>query len=309
VTTTATFLGWLLCLAAGFALQRRVRDPERLSQLFFLATFWVTEPLVVFFAYTTIRFAPQLVAALALAVLASWTIVGLAVLSTRSLGGTPGTRASLILASALGNTGVVGYPLAVLVFGPQGLALAVLYSEFAFLIPALAVSTGIARHFAGPESRMPASPGPGALVRSWVLNPPVAAAVLALALRLAGVDARPLADPIGPVTGVAIGLFGFLQIGLATPLHRVAHTAADLLRGGVALVFRFGMAPLVLFVLGRLTGVPIPGVFLLLAACPVAFHTMVLARVYHLDAPLQRLLIAVSTPALVGAVLVWHALA
>ncbi len=306
---TVALVGWLLCLAGGFALQGRVHDPRRLSHILFLVTFWVTEPLVVFFAYTTIHFDASLIAATAVAVVSSWIVLGLAVLWTRRLADARGTRATLILAASLGNTAVVGYPLAVLVFGPQGLALAVLYSEFAFLIPALAVSTGIARHFAGPTSRVPASPGLRSLLRSWVLNPPVAAAGVAVILRLAGIDASAVAEPIGPVVGVLIGLFGFVQIGLATPLQRVAHGLTDLARAAAALAFRFGAAPLTLLVLGRLAGVEIPGVFLLLAACPVAFHTMVLARVYNLDAPLQRLLIAVSTPALVGAVLLWHALA
>lgn len=304
---TITLLGWLLCLAAGFALQARSHDPGRLSRVFFLITYWGTEPLVVFFAYTTIRFDADLFAAMALVVASSWAVLGLAMLWTRALADAPRTRANLILAAALGNTAIVGYPLAVLLFGPRGLALAVLYSQFAFLIPALPVSTGIARHFAGPESKVPTSPGLRKLVRSWVLNPPVAAAVVAVGLRLAGVDANTVAAPIGPVVGVFIGLFGFLQIGLATPMHRVAHGLVVLARAGTALLFRFAVAPLTLFAAGRLTGVPIPGVFLLLAACPVAFHTMVLARVYHLDAPLQRLLIAVSTPAMVGAVLLWHA--
>ena len=306
---TLTLVGWLLCLAAGFGLQRRAADPRRLSHALFLVTFWVTEPLVVFFAYTTIHVDTRFIAAMAMVIVASWLVLGLAVLWTRTAADERGTRASLILAASLGNTGIVGYPLAVLVFGSEGLALAVFYSEFQFLIPVLAVSTGIARHFAGPSSRVPPRPGVPALLRSWVLNPPVAAAVLAVALRLGGVEADAVAEPIGPVVGVLIGLFGFVQIGLATPLHRVAHTSVDLLRAGAALVFRFAVGPAALYAVGRLAGIEIPGVFLLLAACPVAFHTMVLARVYHLDAPLQRLLIAVSTPALVGAVLLWQALA
>jgi predicted permease len=87
----------------------------------------------------------------------------------------------------------------------------------------------------------------------------------------------------------------------------VAHTLADLGRAGLTLALRCGAAPLALLGLGWVTGVEIPGPFLLLAATPVAFHTIVLARVYDLDGALLRLLVAVSTPAVIATVLVWQA--
>ena len=71
-------------------------------------------------------------------------------------------------------------------------------------------------------------------------------------------------------------------------------------------MLRCGLAPLILFAMGWLAGVHIPGVFLLLAAMPVAFNTMVVAAVFDLDAELARLLIAVSTPLVIAGVLVWR---
>ncbi len=183
-----------------------------------------------------------------------------------------------------------------------------MYSEFQFLIPVLAVSTGVARRFAGPGACAPGAPHLRTLLRSWLLNPPVAAGVLAVTLRVAGADLRDAVEPLGPAAALAIGLFGFVQVGLAAPLERVAHSLADLGRAALTLALRCGVAPLVLYALGRLTGVDIPGAFLLLAATPVAFHTIILARVYALDGALLRLVVAVSTPAVIAAVLLWQAL-
>jgi predicted permease len=302
-----TALGWLLCLLAGFALQRHVAQPTRLTRLLFLVTYWGTTPLVVFFAYTTVEVGRALFAAMTVVVVSSWLVLGLGFLWARIGGRSLPDRGTMIIATAFGNTSIVGYPLAVLVFGPGGLALAVVYSEFQFLIPALAVSVGVARRFAGEGSHGPAAPGRRALLRTWLVNPPVAAGLLAIALRAAGVDLRDVVAPLGPAVGLAIGLFGFVQIGLATPLTRLRHGLDDLGRTGATLLMRCGVAPLALYLTGRLAGVPVPPVFLLLAATPVAFHTMVLARVYALNLDLQRLLILVSTPAVIVAVVVWHA--
>ncbi len=62
---------WSIGLAAGISLQRRASNPQRLSYVLFLATFWVTSPLVVFFAYTTLTLDARLLAAMALVVASS----------------------------------------------------------------------------------------------------------------------------------------------------------------------------------------------------------------------------------------------
>ena len=75
------------------------------------------------------------------------------------------------------------------------------------------------------------------------------------------------------------------------------------------MVLRFGLMPLVLLVLAWLAGVSVPGVFLLLAAMPVAFYAMIVSAVFDLDKELARLLVAVSTPLAIAGVLLWQLLA
>ena len=301
-----TIIAWALCLAGGIALQRRLRDPRRASHILFLIVIWIAAPLVVIYAYTTVVIQVQLLAAFAAAIAASWLTLLIGMVWGRLAGRQRRECAIMAFATGMGNTGSVGFPLATVVFGGPGLALAVIYAEFQFLIPVDAVVLGLGRHYAGPRSRGAAAPGLRRLIRSWLLNPPVVAGVVAVALRLLGVDISDLVAPFGPAMGVAIGLLGFVQLGLATPLTPLAHDRAELWRALVTLVLRCGLAPLILFAMGWLAGVHIPGVFLLLAAMPVAFNTMVVAAVFDLDAELARLLIAVSTPLVIAGVLVWQ---
>jgi len=301
-----TIVGWALCLVGGIALQRRLRDPQRASHILFMIILWIAAPLLVIYAYTTVVVQVELLTALAAAIAASWLTLLIGMAWGRLSGRERREGAVLAFATGMGNTGSVGFPLATIVFGGPGLALAVIYAEFQFLIPVEAVVLGLGRHYAGPRSHGAAAPGLRRLIRSWLLNPPVVAGVVAVALRLLGVDISDLVAPFGPAMGVAIGLVGFVQLGLATPLTPLAHDRAELWRALVTLVLRCGLAPLILFAMGWLAGVHIPGVFLLLAAMPVAFNTMVVAAVFDLDAELARLLIAVSTPLVLAGVLVWR---
>ncbi len=102
----------------------------------------------------------------------------------------------LAYATAMGNTAILGYPLATLVFGGPGLALAVVFTEFQFLIPTQGVILGLGRHYAGPDSLGRQATGLRDLLRSWFLNPPVVAGAAAVALRLAGVDLTPVVKPL-----------------------------------------------------------------------------------------------------------------
>ena len=301
-----TIVGWVLCFAGGIALQRRLRDPQRASHILFVIVIWIAAPLIVVYAYTTVAIQVELLAAFVAAIAASWITLLIGMAWGRLGGRARRESAVLAFATGMGNTGSVGFPLTTIAFGGPGLALAVIYAEFQFLIPVDAVVLGLGRHYAGPGSRATPAPGLRRLIRSWLLNPPVVAGAAAVALRLLGVDISGVVAPMGPALGVAIGLIGFVQLGMATPLNPLVHDRAELWRGMLTIVLRCGMAPLILLAIGWLIGVHIPEVFLLLAAMPVAFNTMVVAAVFDLDTELARLLIAVSTPLVIAGVVAWQ---
>jgi predicted permease len=141
-------------------------------------------------------------------------------------------------------------------------------------------------------------------VRALVLNPPLVAALVAIALRLDGV-AVPGSAPAGAVAAALVGPAGFLLLGLSLPLERFEHGPDELGRAAGALAVRFAGGPLCLLATATLLGARVPAAFYLLSGMPSAFHLLVLARVYDVRPRLMRLLVIGSTvPAVAGVALV-----
>jgi predicted permease len=298
--------GWLACFAIGVVLQRRLHDPHRLSHMIFMIVLWVLSPLVAIYAYTTVVVRAELLAAFACVIVATWTVLLAGMLWGRFGGREQRESGVMAFATGMGNTSTLGFPLTTLAFGGPGLALAVIYAEFQYLLPTYGVVLGLGRHYAGPDSRGLRAPGLRKLARSWLVNPPMIAGVAAVALRLLGVDISAVVAPVGPAIGLMFGLVGFLQIGLAISLEPLAHDRGDVWRTAVTIALRCGLMALTLLALGWLFNVKIPGVFLLLAAMPVAFNTLVVSAVFDLDRELARLLVAVSTPLVIAGALIWQ---
>jgi malate permease and related proteins len=286
--------------ACGLLVQRRPNS-ERLRRRIWTVYFWTVAPTLVFFAFSTVTFDRGLALALVAVVLSSWLVLGLGFGYASLVSADREERGALVLGAGFPNTGFVGYPLAQIAFGPAGLALMAVYDRLAMLVPTLAVSTTIARlHGRSPSRRGHVAP--------LLLNPPLLAAALAVGLRLAGLDAGPVAAPLGHAAAAIIGPAGFFLLGLALPLERPEHGVPELRRAAGALAIRFAAAPLVLAALGQLLGATIPPVFYLAAALPCAFHLLVLARVFELRPQLMRLLVIGSTVPAVVVVAVGSAL-
>jgi predicted permease len=301
--------GWAVCFGLGVALQRRLRDPQRASYVLFLLVIWILSPLTVVYGYSTVQVRLGLVAAFACVCVTAWLTLFAGMTWGRFGGRSRAETGTLAYATAMGNTAILGYPLATLVFGGPGLALAVVFSEFQFLIPTQGVILGLGRHYAGPDSLGRQATGTRDLLRSWFLNPPVVAGVAAVVLRLAGVDLTPVVEHYGTTVGLATGFVGFLQLGLAISLVPLRHDRGDVLRAAVTVVLRSAVGPVLLLLAGWATGIHIPGVFLLLAAMPVAFYTMVVSAVFDMERELARLLVVVSTVLVIAGVVAWQLVA
>lgn len=301
--------GWAACFVLGVALQRRLRDPQRASYVLFLCVLWVLSPLTVVYGYTVVEVRLGLVGAFACVVAAAWTTLLTGMVWGRFGGRTRAETGVLAYGTAMGNTAILGYPLATLVFGGPGLALAVVFTEFQFLIPTQGVILGLGRHYAGPDSLGRQATGLPELLRSWFLNPPVVAGAAAVALRLAGVDLTQVVDHYGTAAGLLTGFVGFTQLGLAISLQPLRHDRGEVWRSAVTVILRSALGPALLLLAGWLTGVQIPGVFLLLAAMPVAFYTMVVSAVFDMERELARLLVVVSTVLVIAGVVIWQVVA
>ena len=276
---------------AGLVLQRHRRH-EQMQRWLWDAFFWTIAPAAAIYAYTTVEVDRTLVSSLVVIAVSSWLVLGIAIGASRLVSHDDAERGALVLASGWGNTVALGYPIANYAYGPEGLALQVLYAQFYYGVPGIAISMSVARlHSPEKPDRMS---GLRAALRTG-LNPPLVAAVSSIALRTAGVDLEDIARSLGHAAGSASGPVGLLQLGLALPLQRVSHGVRDLRLATVALAFRHGVAPLTVFAVARGAGVDVPAVFIIASAAPVAFHIVTLSRVFGLRSDLVRLLVVVST--------------
>ena len=292
-----------LFFTLGLAVQRR-RAADTVRTRAWTGYFWTLAPLLVFFAFSTIPVDRYLGLALAASILASWIVMGIGYAYALLVSAERDERGAIALGAGFPNTGFVGYPLAQIAFGNPGLALAVVYDRLAWLVPATAVSTTIARLHA----RRSAPSGARRRLRTILVNPPLIAASIAVPLRLAGVDVSGAVEPVGRVAGELVGPAGFFLLGLALPLERPSHDAVELRRAVGVLLVRFAVAPLVLLACGTALGTDIPAAFLLASAMPCAFHLLVLARVFDVRPHLVRLLVVASTVPAVAAVVVGAAI-
>jgi predicted permease len=289
----------LLVGFAGLGAVAQAHASTSLRTLVWDAFFWVVSPALVLHTFLTVHVDRALVLALAAAVIGAWATAGIAYLYARLVADGRDERGALALGAGFGNTGFVGIPLAQLAFGHPGVALAVLYDRLAYLIPASSVTVAMARVHG---LRSP-SLSRRRRLRALFVNPPLVAAVAAIALRLGGVGV-PGSATAGAVAAALVGPAGFLLLGLSLPLERFEHGTRELGRAAGALAVRFAGGPLCLLAAATAFGAHVPAVFYLLSGMPSAFHLLVLARVYDVRPRLMRLLVVGSTlPAIAGVAL------
>ena len=290
--TTAALL--IACFAAGL-LAQRAQASGLLRGWAWNVSFFVVSPIVAFYAFSEVTLGRDLALAVAAAIAASWFVLGISYLYARRVAPERDELGALALGGAFGNTGSLGYPLALVLFGTAGLADMVVYSQLAWLVPSIAVSTTVARlHGSGLHER-------ASLWRAILRNPPLLAAVTALALRRGEVELSASVDVLRQIAEHVVGPLGLFQVGLALPLERLVYRSDEILRAAGVFVIRFGCSPLVLLGCAAVVGADIPPAFYLGAAMPCAFHLLILARVFGLRPQLMRLLVVGSSvPVVVG---------
>lgn len=297
--------GALLLLAfalAGLLLQRTRHGSAARAGLWTFS-FWGLAPALVLAVFLTIELDERLVRAVGAAALANWLVFGTAYLYAATVTRTRDERGCLALVGAFGNTGYLGIPLALLAFGPDGVAEAVAYDRLGWIVPVTAVTTALARTHGLRGDAVE----PGRRVRALLLNPPLYALAAALALRAADAPA-PWADELQDVCAVVVGPVGFLLLGLSLPLGRAALERREVRAGVGAVAIRMAGGPLALLLTAGVLGADVPAPFFLLAGVPGAFHLLVLARAYDVRPELMRALVVGSSGLCVAGVAVGVAL-
>lgn len=181
------------------------------------------------------------------------------------------TKGSFLLASMVGNTGYIGYPITLALFGREYFAWAIFF-DLGSTLGAYGLGVALAATFGGKQSR--------SLLTELVKNPALWGMIIGLSLRNWS-----CLDPIAP----SLWVFGWLTISLALVLVGMRLSQISSLRSLqlaiVTLSIKMLLVPLFMGVL--LLAVGITGlthhVLLLQIAMPPAFATLVIAEAYGLD--------------------------
>lgn len=296
----------LLAVAAlvGIRLQRRdaVRA-RRLRERLWTINYALLIPIAAVYALLSIRIDQALVALVACWIAAWWLTVGAAGAWARFACRSPQARGATWMAGAFPNTGFLGFPLAYLAYGTDGLRLAILYDQLSLVAPAVVVSTMIARRHAPREAAADAEP-PESLMRIALLSPPLWTVAILLVLRATLVTEPVDLELLGSMIGTIVGPYGFLLLGLSLPLGGYTHQRRRLVATAGAVIVRVALAPLLLLAVAWVFGVQVPAALLLIAAMPTAFHALIIGRLNALDAELLRLAVVVSSVLVIAATLV-----
>jgi predicted permease len=294
----------VIAAVVGLRLQRLAAG-ERIRLALWQGNYVVVLPVAASYAFLSIDLDRHLLTAVACSLAAWWLTVLASYVWARSVARTRSMRGALTLVGAFPNTTFLGYPLAHLAFGTEGLRLAVVYDQVSLVIPAIVVATIIARtHMRASASTdtetgaAPAEPSAAAVAgRLLATSPPFWAVVVLIVLRATVVRDPVDLDWLGTIVGHVVGPVGFLLLGLSLPLHGFEHDRRDVLEVAGASAVRLAVAPLLVWAVASITGTHVPHALYLASAMPTAFLALVAARNHDLEVATVRLGIVISTVA------------
>jgi predicted permease len=265
----------LALLVTGYVLRKFERLPDNAADVLNRIVIDVCVPA------TILRLVPKLhlQAELVVLVIVPWAMAGLAYVMVlalaRPLGLNETNRAALFVATALGNTSFLGFPLCDALLGERAIPLAAVYDQLgSFLLLSTLAPVVLGSASNGPR------PKPRELVRRVLLFPPLIALVVALLPLPHPAFLEPLfaaaASPLVPLAMLAVGLK--LRLTPPRPL-RVLVTG---------LVAKLALFPAVAWALVRALGAPplVTKVAVLETAMPTMITAGALMMTYDVAAEL-----------------------
>ncbi|HWD66125.1 MAG TPA: AEC family transporter [Solirubrobacteraceae bacterium] len=209
----------------------------------------------------------------------------------------------LICTVILVNTGYLGVPMAVVVFGSHALSKAVAYDQVVSGPMVYTVGFGIGAAFGTRGSG-----GRGERLRAFLTrNPPLLAVVAGLLAPAAA--APPVLVHAAHVVVDVMLVIGFFAVGVYLSSERRDDAAPLLERPDrpvtVALGLRFLINP-VLLALVSAVGVAIPSVYLLQAAMPTGINSLIVGHAFGLDQRLIATIIVWSTIVVLAGGLIFY---
>jgi predicted permease len=287
----------------GVAAEHRARSAQTAARWILTVMLYVLVPFVAFVSFVHLHLSLGGGIGLGLAYVGLAVAGVLAWWAGRRLGLQGPVLGGLICTVILVNTGYLGVPMAVVVFGSHALSKAVAYDQVISGPMVYTVGFGIGAAFGTRGSG-----GRGERVRAFLTrNPPLLAVAAGL---LAPTAAAPevLVHAAHVVVDVML-VIGFFAVGVYLSSER-RDDAAPLLerpdrRVGVALGLRFLVNP-VLLALVSAVGVAIPSVYLLQAAMPTGINSLIVGHAFGLDQRLIATVIVWSTLVVLAGGLIFY---
>ncbi len=270
-----TILGFVAIVCAGAALRalRLVRRED--ARALNAAIVYVGLPAFVFGAVHGASLTASALSVIALAWTVFAVLFGLALIAARLMR-LPGPRAGgFVLASSLGNTGFIGYPMASSLLGGAAVPFAVFYDVFGTVLQLVCVGIPSARRFAGSQRS-----GMLATLRELAAFPALGAAILALLLRDVAVPVS-VSEWLDTVASMVAPLI-MLSVGISLRPRAIARYAREL---GVLCVARLLAGPGLIVLADRVWSLP-PAAYdtaLLQAGMPTMMLTLAVGERLGLD--------------------------
>lgn len=223
------------------------------------------------------------------------TGLGLGWLLARALKLEGPAAGALILVAGLGNTGYVGYPVTVALFGQEMLARAVFFDVFGTVGVAFTVGIAVA-------GRLGRHQGPLNVAKEFLTWPATVALLLALAMRVVPVPAgvrEPVIDWLGLAANMATPLI-MISLGLSLRAGALKGRVAAL--GGVAAV-KLLVMPALAAAIGLAAGMRADLPLLVLqAGTPSMMLSLILCDRFDLDTDLAAAAILLTTVACIATI-------
>lgn len=208
----------------------------------------------------------------------------------------PPARGSFLLTSMVGNTGYIGYPVALALVGPQYFAWALFYDLAGTTLGAYGLGVALAAHFGkGNHDRWE-------VLRALIRNP----ALWSFGAGLIGRDVH-LSNSLEQALQTVA--WGVIAASLTLTGMRLSQLNSwrDLKPAGISLSIKMILVPLILG-----TGLSLLGmrgapqlVMVLQMATPPAFATLVLSEVYNLDRELTVTTLVMGSVSLLITLPIW----
>jgi hypothetical protein len=206
------------------------------------------------------------------------------------------TTGALILLASIGNTGFLGYPLAIQLFGMHNFVRTVFYDLFATVVVMFTIGLLVAERFGEGKDRIN-------IVKEFLTFPPLVALYAALILRFVTLPTF-VTDTIGFMAGAAIPLIMF-SIGLSLEFAGIGKYKLGI---GIVGFIKLVLSPLAALLIVMLVGVHgvDRGVIMLESSMPPFLFSMVIGLKYDLDTDFIPAAIVVCTIISLVTIPIWQ---